>query len=73
MNRIAQGLARDRRVLASTLVVCVSMFLVGNAVNLYAQGNGAATMRTIPTFIGYEETFQWSDVPEILAQGTDSD
>ena len=30
-------------------------------------------MRTIPTFIGYEETFQWSDVPEILAQGTDSD
>ena len=73
MNRIAQGLARDRRVLASTLVVCVSMFLVGNAMNLYAQGNGAATMRTIPTFIGYEETFQWSDVPEILAQGTDSD
>ncbi len=26
-------------------------------------------MRTVPTFIGYEETFQWSDVPEILAKG----
>lgn len=68
MNRMALDVLRNRLVMAFALVSCVSLFLVVNSAAIYAQ-SGSADMRTIPTFIGYEETFQWSDVPEILAEG----
>ncbi len=70
MNRTAPDLLRNRRVLSLACFSCVSLFLVVNAAALYAQGDGSAAMRPVPTFIGYEETFQWSDVPEILSAGT---
>lgn len=64
MNRAS----RLRRVITSAFFSCASMFLVLNAADLYAQ-DGSSGMRTIPTFIGFEETFQWSDVPEIVSAG----
>lgn len=64
MNRASQL----RRVLTTAFFSCASMFLVLNAADLYAQ-DGSSGMRTIPTFIGFEETFQWSDMPEILSAG----
>jgi hypothetical protein len=69
MNRMALALLRNRGVLTAACFSCVSLFLVVNAAPLHAQGDGSATMRPVPTFIGYEETYQWSDVPEILSEG----
>ena len=58
------------RLFASSSVVCASaLFFLLSAVVARGQGDGSARMRAIKPFIGYEETFQWSDVPEILAAG----
>lgn len=70
MNKMALDFVRDRRVLTSAFLFCATLFLVSNVAVLYAQGLGSASMRTIPTFIGYEETFQWSDIPEIVSAGS---
>lgn len=60
-----------KAVWSSAVFACLSAAAVfGAASPLYAQGNdGSAKVRVIKPFIGYEETFQWSDVPEIISEG----
>ncbi|MDO5308158.1 MAG: hypothetical protein Q4G03_01475 [Planctomycetia bacterium] len=56
--------------LLASLLACASLMLGLNVAR--AQSDGSANMRTIKPFIGYEETVQWSDVPEILANAQDA-
>lgn len=64
----------DKRTARTAFFACVACFsaAVGACVvsPLYAQGDGSAKIRVIKPFIGYEEAFQWSDVPEIISEGT---
>ncbi|MGI6402586.1 MAG: hypothetical protein ACOX0A_10895 [Thermoguttaceae bacterium] len=54
-------------------VVASAAAVFGVAAPLYAQNDGAAKIRVVKPFIGYEETYQWSDVPEIIAEGARSE
>ena len=66
LNKIWKEIS-NRRFVSTALCSCASLFLVANAAPVAAQGDAA--MRTIRPFIGYDETYQWSDVPEIVAEG----
>ncbi|MBR4105039.1 MAG: hypothetical protein IKK39_13390 [Thermoguttaceae bacterium] len=66
LNKIWKEIS-SRRFVSTALCSCASLFLVANAAPVAAQGDAA--MRTIRPFIGYDETYQWSDVPEIVAEG----
>lgn len=74
---------RERRVksnavwTSAVLAFLSAATILGVASPLYAQSeeaakNGAAKIRVIKPFIGYEETFQWSDVPEIISEGANA-
>ena len=66
LNKIWKEIS-SRRFVSTAVCSCVSLFLVANAAPVAAQGDAA--MRTIRPFIGFDETYQWSDVPEIVADG----
>lgn len=66
LNKIWKEIS-NRRFVSTALCSCASLFLVANAAPVAAQGDAA--MRTIRPFIGFDETYQWSDVPEIVADG----
>ncbi len=66
LNKIWKEIS-SRRFVSTALCSCASLFLVANAAPVAAQGD--VGMRTIRPFIGFDETYQWSDVPEIVADG----
>lgn len=66
LNKIWKEIS-NRRFVSTALCSCASLLLVANAAPVAAQGDAA--MRTIRPFVGYDETYQWSDVPEIVADG----
>ncbi|MBQ8285222.1 MAG: hypothetical protein IJZ10_02850 [Thermoguttaceae bacterium] len=70
LNKIWKEIS-SRRFVSTALCSCASLFLVANAAPVAAQGDVA--MRTIRPFIGFDETYQWSDVPEIVADGVNKE
>ncbi|MBQ6829116.1 MAG: hypothetical protein IJO46_13990, partial [Thermoguttaceae bacterium] len=66
LNKIWKEIS-SRRFVSTALCSCASLFLVANAAPVAAQGD--ASMRAIRPFIDVKETYQWSDVPEIVAEG----
>lgn len=70
LNKIWKEIS-SRRFVSTALCSCASLFLVANAAPVAAQGDAA--MRTIRPFIGFDETYQWSDVPEIVADGVNKE
>ena len=66
LNKIWKEIS-NRRFVSTALCSCASLFLVANAAPVAAQGD--ASMRAIRPFIDVKETYQWSDVPEIVAEG----
>lgn len=69
---------KSNAVWTSAVLACLSAAAVLSVASpLYAQSEeaaktGAAKIRVIKPFIGYEETFQWSDVPEIVSEAANA-
>lgn len=57
----------SRRIASAAFLACVSLSFGVGASPLYAQGD--VGMRTIKPFVGYNDTFQWGEIPEILQEG----
>ncbi|MCF0233903.1 MAG: hypothetical protein HUK22_02860 [Thermoguttaceae bacterium] len=62
LNKILNFFSNRR--LATAFVLCAAAAFVPNA-PVFAQGSAA--MRTIQPFVGYDETYQWGEIPEIIA------
>ena len=69
-NRARRVVRAESRAARAILAGLSAVVLLALASPLYAQNDGSARVRVIKPFIGYEETFQWSDVPEIISEGT---
>ncbi len=54
---------------AATLLACVSSTFLASGAAAWGQDDGSAKMRVIKPFIGYSDTYQWNDIPEIRAEG----
>ena len=72
-NLVRRACRVKSRAARAILVSLSAVVAFGLASSLYAQNDGSARVRVIKPFIGYEETFQWSDVPEIISEGANAE
>ena len=68
LNQINRTRWTRARAFFALFIFSVAASFLGSA-TAFAQGDGSAKMRAVPTFIGFDDVVQWSDVPEILAKG----